>query len=169
MEWMAYGDASWASSQFGLSRFGAALISHMPHLGKSTYQGAMLGKSVNEKGIPSMSASIAELNGTVMAADLLLPVRGMSEEVAGVANDTTTTDKPEHTAPPSRVHLDNRFLGVVFDQTTSNKGRGMRRVARLIQYIKGLCGRGLISVEMVPGSKQLVDPLTKFFVSLTEQ
>ena len=27
MEWLAYGDASWASSQFGLSRFGAALIS----------------------------------------------------------------------------------------------------------------------------------------------
>ena len=169
MEWMAYGDASWAASQFGLSRFGAALISHMPHLGESKYQGAMLGKSVNEKGIPSMSASIAELNGTVMAADLLLPVRGMSEEVAGVANDTTITDKPGHTAPPSKVHLDNRSLGVVLDQTTSNKGRGMRRVARLIQYIKGLCERGLISVQMVPGSKQLADPLTKFFVSPTEQ
>ena len=169
MEWVGYGDASWASSENGFSRFGAAVINRMDHLPKGVYQGAMIGKSVEEKGFPSMNASIAELHGSVLATDLVLPVRGMSEEIAGIVSPTTLTDMPEGTAPPSTIYLDNASLGIVLKWSTSSKGRGMRKVARLIQYMKGLEEVGLINVNVIPGPKQLANPMTKFFASPTDQ
>jgi hypothetical protein len=169
MEWVGYGDASWASSENGFSRFGAAVFNKMDHLAEGVYQGAMIGKSTEEKGVPSMNASIAELHGSVLATDLVLPLRGMSEEIAGIVSPTTLTDVPEGTAPPSTIHLDNASLGIVIKWSTSHKGRGMRKVARLIQYIKGLEEVGLINVNVIPGSKQLANPMTKFFASPTDQ
>ena len=168
LQWIAYGDASWANSGNGYSMYGMAITAVMHHLPEGIFQGAVMGKSSKEKGVPSNSASIAELQAMIKAIDMVLPIRGMSEEIAGVANNETVTDKPEGTAPATAIKLDNASLGIVINTTTSKKSKGMRRVARLIQYVKGLVAQGLIWVDVIQGTKQLANPLTKFFNSPTE-
>ena len=168
LQWIAYGDASWANSGNGFSRYGMAITAVMHHLPEGIFQGAVMGKSSKEKGVPSNSASIAELLAMIKAIDMVLPIRGMSEEIAGVADNETVTDTPEGTAPATAIKLDNASLGIVVNTTTSKKSKGMRRVARLIQYVKGLVAQGLIWIDVIPGTKQLANPLTKFFNSPTE-
>ena len=105
-----------------------AITAVMHHLPEGIFQGAVMGKSSKEKGVPSNSASIAELLAMIKAIDMVLPIRGMSEEIAGVADNETVTDTPEGTAPATAIKLDNASLGIVVNTTTSKKSKGMRRV-----------------------------------------
>ena len=174
VNWTAYGDASWASLRGGFSRYAALLINDMGHLPEGVMQAPTVAITKRETTIPAESASVAELGATVLAADYIMPVRGMSEEVAGVANEKTRHMRANGGAvpttlrtPPTPLLCDNASLGIVIKRTTSKRQRNMRRVARLINYVKGLAIEEVLRHETVSATKQLANAMTKTFASPT--
>ena len=122
----------------------------MLHLHEGIYQGAILARHIRKNSIPSGAATVAELHGTVATVERILPLQGMSEEIAGLAINGTTDSKvsgetPEICVSEPVICLDNASLAAVINNDTSKKSKGLRRVARLVQYVKDLEAEELIS------------------------
>ena len=149
-------------------------------------------KSIKETGPPSDSASAGELQATVMALNMGMIIRGMSEELAGVAKENETSSTPEgmaaqsplfvtaresggkdtseqeegdnketRTLPPSPLMLDNHSLGMVLDLETTKKPKHLRKLSRLIAYVRWHEQNQLAKVVLIRDPEQRADPTTK--------
>ena len=185
----AHADASWNSSDDGMSRLGRCI-------GLGTYTLWELGmaisapffaKSGKEKGVSSTSVSQAELKSAVLTVGDIQIYRGIAEEIAGVADRATISDVPAGAAgptcmltahtkqaledfirpPPTVLAQDNKSIVVAAAQDTSKKGQKMRHLARTLQYLRTATVEGLVEVRSVPAAQQRANILTKNLVSPT--
>ena len=194
LEWTFFGDCSWATRDKGASCLGAAVV-----LGDYTreedrlrrpFTAPITAKSIKETGPPSDSASAGELQATVMALNMGLIIRGMSEELADVVKHNETSSTPEgmaagsplftttrasgedtgareqgdeerRTLPTSPIMLDNRSLGIVLDLETTKKPKHLRKLSRLIAYVRWHEEQQLAKVVVIKDPQQRADPLTK--------
>ena len=197
LEWSFFGDCSWATRDKGASCMGAAVVlgnyaSEEDRL-RRPFTAPVTAKSIKETGPPSDSASAGELQATVMALNMGMIIRGMSEELADVVkhNETSSapagmaTDSPlfvtarasdeeeehsdaredegdeERRTLPSPLMLDNHSLGMVLDLETTKKPKHLRKLSRLIAYVRWHEEQGLAKVALVRDPQQRADPLTK--------
>ena len=173
MQWIGYGDASWQTIKGIYSRYGVMIKNKMLHLQEGIYQGAGLARHIRENSIPSGAATIAKLHGTVATVKRILPLQGMSEEIAGLGMNGTTDAKVSVETPKIRVSepvicLDNASLAAVINNETSKKSKGLRRVDRLVQYVKDLQTEELIFVQPIRGTEQQANPVSKLILSPTQ-
>ena len=194
LEWTFFGDVSWATRDKGASCMGAAVVlgnysSEEDRL-RRPFTAPITAKSIKETGPPSDSASAGELQATVMALNMGLIIRGMSEELADAvkpneisstpagmaaesplfitarASDKSTgvreeCDEERRTPPPSPLMLDNHSLGMVLDLETTKKPKHLRKLSRLIAYVRWHEEQKLAKVVLIGDPQQRADPLTK--------
>lgn len=189
----AHADAAWNTSEdfLGhLSRLGR-MITPGPYVADpppKRISAPLFAKSGKEQGIPSTSASQAECKSAVLAVSDIQIYRGISEEIAGVADSRTLEDMPPGAAPPTQLRTnpskqevvdyihypptvltqDNRSLVIAAGQDTSKKGKKLRQLARAIEHLRAAVRIGMIEVINVPGNKQYANPLTKDIGSPTQ-
>jgi hypothetical protein len=99
----------------------------------------------------------------VATVERILPLQEMSEEIAGLAMNGTTDAKVSVETPEIRVSepvicLDNASLAAVINNDTSKKSKGLRRVARLVQYVKDLQTEELIFRTTSEGNRTACKP-----------
>lgn len=151
-------------------------------------RGAVVAKSRKEQGTLSDSASSAELQAMVQAVNTNQVLRSIAQELAGVADECTIDAEPPGSGPPSNVHMrttttamsdviksppselvgDNNSLYKRLQLDVTNKDKALRKMSRLINYIKGSADSGQIEVQLVGTKKMKANPLTKVHSSPTE-
>lgn len=193
MEWHAFSDCSWGTSPTCFSRLGWGFYAGNREEGERTHPGrmsaAVVAKSVKEKGpVLSDSASGGELQGAMKAAIVNEIFRGVSQELAGVADEGTVEPEPLGAGPPTHLSIaerqpalktelevaptellqDNASLAKRLNLDTTNKAKGLRRLSRQINFLKGMIQRNSLRITVI-GTKQMkVNPLTKMLKGPTE-
>lgn len=192
----AYADASWGSSSTHHSQLGVAIYvtadeTEDRHARATRYTAPIYAKSSKEKTPISESVAAAELKAQMKGVGATEILRGMAEEVAGIADRTTIKAVPEGTANPTEmvstntspdvedimvpktneptdIHLDNAALASILGLTMSKKERALKRLSRWLQYLRSRVKEGLVRVVSVRTKDQLANPLTKTTASPTE-
>ena len=192
-EYEAWADASWGTdnhhSQLGLATYPKQAKSE----GQETrpYSAAIWAQSSKEKGVVSESVTVAELKAQMKVTADIEIIRGVAEELAGLADGTTTDSVPEGTTeptqltstisteeiaqaeeaenhPPTDTHLDNASLAIVLNLEITNKAKALRRISRWLHYMISRVQERLIRVVSVKTKDQLANPLTKITYSPTQ-
>ena len=185
----SYADASWNSSEDFASRLGRMICpGHFPQpqqLVDHRVSAPFFAKSGKEEGVHSTSVCQAELKSAVLCVADISVYRGMTEEIAGVADGSTLSDVPDGAAPPSQLRAsmahqlvadslpssptilaqDNRSLVIAAGQDVAKKSKGLRHMYRSLACIRSSVREGLIQVISVPASEQRANPLTKAHTS----
>jgi hypothetical protein len=189
----ASSDASWGESHSTL----AWTVTMGPYLEPSNhnkYQAPIVAKTMKENDGISDSCPVAELKAMMKAVAAVLVVRGIHEEIAGIADNTTMELTPigmappttvggqnidinsikqpistiDDNIPPSTIIQDNRSLLQTVIQDTTNKGRKLRKVARWINYLQNVSQQKLIAPIKVKSKDQLSNIMTKYIPSMNE-
>ena len=144
-------------------------------------------KSNKEEGVTSTSVSQAELKSAVLCVADILVCRGMSEEIAGIADGITIVDLPHGAAsptqlraavdqqalvdrlqaPPTVLAQDNRSLVITAGQDVAKKSKKLRQMARAMECLRSAAREKLIAIVSVPAEDQRANPLTKCHTSPT--
>ena len=115
LDWTFWSDCSWATRSKGASCLGAAVVlgdySERAVRLRRPFTAPITAKSIKETGPPSDSASAGELQATVMALNMGMIIRGMSEELAGVVKENETSSTPEGMAAQSPLFVTARESG----------------------------------------------------------
>ena len=138
-------------------------------------------KSNKEQGVNSTSVCQAELKSAVLEYVDILVFRGMSEEIAGIADNHTLVDVPNGAAPPTQMRSaptkevtsnslgnppttlgqDNLSLVIAAGQDVSRKPKMLRHMSRSLGCLRTAVREGLIELISVPAAEQRANPLTK--------
>ena len=165
LKWSFFGDCSWRMR----SNF-YSCISHMVVHGdlsteesrlRKPFTAPVAVKTIKEKGPPSQSASAGELHATVAAIKSGMAIRGMSDEIAGVAEPLSLERMPEGGAPASPLLTDNASNERALSTQTSKKPKGLRVLARELSFAKFHAEEGSVDIIAVPANQQRANPLTK--------
>jgi hypothetical protein len=173
-------DASWATRKGGASQLGYCVVAGDMEIG--VFQAPTVAKTYKENDGHSESASTGELKALVANIQITGIRRGISEELAGWANEQITQlqitgstnveevvvkarmsheNTREAILSPSTINEDNRSLAIVIGQDVSNKAKKLRLCARWINYARQESNEERIKIQLVTTSQQLVDPMKK--------
>jgi hypothetical protein len=114
-------------------------------------------------------------------------MRGIAQETAGVADEQTIEAEPPGSGPPTQLRMgvttagltevmqspptelvgDNNSLIKRLQLDVTNKGKALRKMSRLINYVKGTVESGQVAIEIVGTKKMKANPLTKVHSSPT--
>ena len=173
-KWTLFADCSWATRANAVS-----CIAHMVVHGDlrtseqrrlKPFTAPVVAKTGKQKGPAALSASAGELHGTVAAIRAGMPIRGMSEELAGVAQPAPSIERmPAGGAGASAVCrgspmptcTDNASNAMTLKSETGKKANGMRLMAREIAHVQYHVKEGSLEVVAVPGKEQRANSLTK--------
>ena len=167
LEWTLFGDCSWATR----AGFSASCIAHMvvqgtirtaEQLEAKPYTAPIIAKTGKQTGPAAISAATGEMTSSVAGIKSNTSVRGMSEELAGVAIPQPSDERmPEGCARPSPLCTDNASNVITIESETGKKAKGMRLLARSIAFIKYHVDEGSVEVIHVKSEQQRANPLTK--------
>ena len=167
LEWTLFSDCSWASR----AGFSASCIAHMAvqgtirtkeQLERRPFTAPVMVKTGKQTGPAAISAAAGEMIAAVAVLKSNTAVRGMSEELAGVAAPQPSEERmPEGCARPSPLCTDNASNVITINSLTGKKAKGMRMCARSIAFIQYHVDEGSVEVVTVTSEQQRANPLTK--------
>ena len=177
-----YVDAAWnTGSADGASRLGRMItpgaFPDAAQLAEHRVSAPFFAKSNKEEGTTSTSVCQAELKSAVLEYTDIVVFRGMSEEIAGVANGSTLADVPNGAAPPTQLRAapskeaiantlgnppttlaqDNLSLVITTGQDVSKKPKMLRHMSRSLACLRSAVGRSYRDSER-PGSRAEGEP-----------
>lgn len=164
--WTLFGDCSWAS-RAGSASCIAQMVVHgnlktAEQLERKPFTAPVVAKTGKQKGPAADSASAGEMMATVAVIKSGMAIRGMSEELAGVAEPQPSTERmPAGGAGASPLCTDNASNGITIASMTGKKAKGMRLMAREIAFVQYFEKEGAVEVVTVTGKQQRANPLTK--------
>jgi hypothetical protein len=167
LKWTLFSDCSWASR----AGFSASCIAHMvvqgtirttEQLERRPFTAPVIVKTGKQTGPAAISAAAGEMLASVAVIKSNTAVRGMSEELAGVAEPQPSVERmPEGCARPSPLCTDNASNVITINSLTGKKAKGMRMCARSIAFIQYHVEEGSVEVVTVTSEQQRANPLTK--------
>ena len=163
--WTLFGDCSWASRARSASCV-AQMVVHgdlrtEEQRMRKPFTAPVIAKTGKQRGPAADSASAGEMSASVAVIKSGMAIRGISEELAGVAIPHSLERMPEGAADASPLCTDNASNGMTISSQTGKKAKGMRLLAREIEFIKFHVEEGSVEVIVVPGKEQRANPLTK--------
>jgi hypothetical protein len=173
MLWSLFSDCSWATRRNSYSCMGYLIVNGNMSDEESRisrpFTAPTVCKTKKEAGPPSDSASAGELNSSVFVIKNGISLRGMSEEVAGIAVPLSLDSYPEGNGgpspmlvnPPSPLLTDNASNVRALAISTSKKPKGLRQWSRELSYARHHAEHGTIDIIGVPAPQQRANPLTK--------
>ena len=181
-----HADAAWNTGDVeGASRLGRMItpgtFPDAAQLEDRRVSAPFFAKSGKEQGVNSTSVCQAELKSAVQEVTDIMVFRGMSEEMAGIADEGTLADVPKGAAPPTQLRAaptkeamtgalgnppttlgqDNLSLVIVAGQDVSKKPKMLRHMSRSLGCLRTAVREGIIEVVSVPAAEQRANPLTK--------
>ena len=128
---------------------------------RKPFTAPVIAKTGKQRGPAADSASAGEMSASVAVIKSGMAIRGMSEELANVAEPLSLERMPVGGASASPLCTDNASNGITISSRTGKKAKGMRLLAREIEFIKFHVEEGSVEVIVVPGKEQRANPLTK--------
>ena len=167
LEWTLFGDCSWATRAGFTASCVAQMVVHgnirtADQLERKPYTAPVIAKTGKETGPAAISAAAGEMTSSVAVLKSNTAVRGMAEELAGVAEAQPSTERmPRGCARPSPLCMDNASNVITIGSETGKKAKGMRLLARSIAFIQYHVDEGSAEVVSVTSEQQRANPLTK--------
>ena len=173
MVWSLFSDCSWATRRNSYSCMGYLIVngdmSSEESRNSKPFTAPTVCKTKKEAGPPSDSASAGELNSSVAVIKNGISLRGMSEEVAGIAVPLSLDSYPEGNGgpspmlvnPPSPLLTDNASNVRALAISTSKKPKGLRQWSRELSYARHHAEHGTVEIIGIPAPQQRANPLTK--------
>ena len=173
LKWSLFGDGSWGTRRGSYSCIAQMVVhgdlrTEEQRLAKP-FTGPVVARTGKEKGPPSDSASAAELHATVAVIKSGMVIRGMSEEIAGVAVPHSLERMPEEgggssplgLSPPSALLTDNLSNQRALNTESAKKPKGMKQYSRELAFAKFHAEEGSVEIIAVPAGQQRANPMTK--------
>jgi hypothetical protein len=163
--WTFFGDCSWAS-RAGSASCVAQMVVHgdlktAEQRMRRPFTAPVIAKTGKQRGPASNSASAGEMSASVAVIKSGMAIRGMSEELAGVAIPHSLERMPAGGASASPLCTDNASNVITVNSLTGKKAKGMRLLSREIAFVQFHVEEGSVEVIAVPGTQQRANPLTK--------
>jgi hypothetical protein len=182
IEFMGSSDAAWCVRPDGKSRLGHS-VKLLPSTSTDnrSFDAVVMARSGIEKGVVSGSATVCELKAALNLTSTVMAYRSIAEEIAGIADNTTTELVPpgaptptavnakqsnatisNHiTSPPTTTIQDNASLLIAIRQDVSKQGRALKSISRWVNQLKTQVAEGLVHPVQVGSKQQQANPLTK--------
>ena len=195
IEWTGSSDAAWHWHNDGFSQL-AVLMHAGTRAGRSTderWQAATYAHSSKEKGPCSVDVSTAELKALMKLTAYNQIIRGINEEITGVADRDTVEAVPsgsaratmvsvsggqdketqeamhrEFVSQPTVMLQDNASLVKAILPRVTNKGRQLRRMCRYINHVKGQIDEQAAAIQVVGSADQPANSISKEIKSPTQ-
>ena len=166
LRWTLFGDCSWASRAGSASCIAYMVVNGTlrtaEQLERRPFTAPVVAKTGKQKGPAADSAAAGEMMSTVAVIKSGTAIRGMSEELAGVAEPQPSTERmPAGGAGASPLCTDNASNGITIASQTGKKAKGMRLLAREIAFVQFHTEEGSVEMVTVTSKQQRANPLTK--------
>ena len=166
LRWTLFSDCSWASRAMSASCLAQMVVQGTlrteEQMVRRPFTAPIVAKTGKQRGPAADSASAGEMSATVAVIKSGLAIRGMADELAGIAEPPPSLERmPVGGAGPSPLCTDNASNAISISSRTGKKAKGMRLLAREISFVQYHCEQGCVEVIVVPGKLQRANPLTK--------